>query len=129
MRASRRKILLFIDNCPAHHTTLGFLTNIRVEFLPKNTTSKLQPCDQGIIRNLKHYYRQKLVRRLLLAIDIGRPLEKDVFINLLQAMHFLMVSYGTYFWVPNFLLDLLIIRFFFAVGVGSGETPDNCELL
>ncbi len=52
LRAQNTKILLLVDNAPSHPTVIG-LTNICVEFLPKNTTSLIQPCDAGIIKNLK----------------------------------------------------------------------------
>ena len=39
--------------------------NIRIIFLPPNTTSYLQPCDQGITATLKAYCRQLYCRGLL----------------------------------------------------------------
>ncbi len=51
----KRKLVLFIDNCPSHAKNVQ-LKNLRVEFLPPNATSKLQPLDQGIIKVLKQYY-------------------------------------------------------------------------
>jgi len=53
MRLNQRNLLLLIDNCTAHSTIN--LKSVRIEFLPPNTTSKLQPMDQGIIQNSKHY--------------------------------------------------------------------------
>lgn len=54
MRAQNRNIILLVDNAPTHalyeNTTL---TNIVIEHLPPNTTSHLQPCDQGIINSFK----------------------------------------------------------------------------
>ena len=47
-----RKILLFLDNAPSYPNILQEgLKKIKLEFLPKNTTSRLQPCDAGIIKN------------------------------------------------------------------------------
>jgi hypothetical protein len=63
-----RKILLLVDNCTAHCTTLQ-LKNIKVVFLPSNTTSLIQPCDQGIIRTMKGYYRHEMRRRVLQHLD------------------------------------------------------------
>ncbi|KAI0220140.1 hypothetical protein LSAT2_028352, partial [Lamellibrachia satsuma] len=41
-------------------------------FLPSNATSKLQPCDQGIIQNLaKVHYRSTMLSRLFQHIDAG----------------------------------------------------------
>ncbi|XP_037781980.1 jerky protein-like [Penaeus monodon] len=51
-RVDGRKIALIIDNCPTH-PTLSNLTNVQLVFLPRNTTSILQPMDQGVIRSLK----------------------------------------------------------------------------
>ena len=53
----KRKIILFIDNCPTHPQYIP-VTNIKVVFLPPNATSKLQPLDQGIIKVLKQKYRK-----------------------------------------------------------------------
>jgi len=92
MKRERRRVLLFIDNCPAHPIDYPGLTNVKVVFLPKNCTSRLQPMDQGVIRNLKHFYRLRLVRRLLEFIDRRDVERKDLYINLLQAMEFLNVS-------------------------------------
>ncbi|KAJ8865962.1 hypothetical protein PR048_033486 [Dryococelus australis] len=49
----KRKIILLVDNCPAHPVLLN-LENIKLVFLPANTTSILQPTDQGVIRRLKY---------------------------------------------------------------------------
>lgn len=38
-------------------------------FLPLNSTSKIQPCDAGIIRNFEGYYRQRFTRLLLKRIE------------------------------------------------------------
>ena len=56
MREQERHILLLVDNVSSHCRPAGTpLTNVRLEFLPKNTTSILQPLDQGIITNLKQH--------------------------------------------------------------------------
>ncbi|XP_017761859.1 PREDICTED: tigger transposable element-derived protein 1-like [Eufriesea mexicana] len=49
------KALLLINNAPGHPTNLSHPA-VRVVFLPPNTTSILQPLDQGIIRTFKSYY-------------------------------------------------------------------------
>ncbi|XP_048878070.1 tigger transposable element-derived protein 6 [Brienomyrus brachyistius] len=69
----RRKILLLVDSSPAHDMTNTTLRNIRVEFLPKNATSFLQPCDQGIIRTAKAYFRKEMARTVLQKVDEGSP--------------------------------------------------------
>ena len=60
LREAGRRILLLVDNCSAH-PALDTLTNIYLEFLPPNTTSMIQPMDQGVIRNLKVNYRKQLI--------------------------------------------------------------------
>jgi len=62
MDSKKRKILLFIDNCTAHNLTSTF-NAIKVQFLPPNTTSVLQPLDQGIINNFKIFYRKEMVKK------------------------------------------------------------------
>ncbi|XP_043470219.1 tigger transposable element-derived protein 7-like [Leptopilina heterotoma] len=54
MSGTEKLKLLVIDNCPAHpKVLLTELKAIKTVHLPANTTSKLQPMDQGIIKNLK----------------------------------------------------------------------------
>jgi hypothetical protein len=40
-----------------------------LEFLPPNTTSLLQPMDQGVIKNLKTLYWNELVLMTLAALE------------------------------------------------------------
>lgn len=54
MMKQKQKILLLIDNCTAHNN-LPELGNVRVEFLPPNTTSCLQPLDQGVIKKVLYH--------------------------------------------------------------------------
>ena len=84
----RRKCALIVDNCPAHPKVKG-LKNVTLFFLPLNTTSKTQPMDQGVIRNLKHYYRKLVIVRHLRAIE--REMEK---ISILDAMHNLQQAWN-----------------------------------
>ncbi len=67
MKTENRSILLFIDNCSAHPDVT--LSNIKLVFLPPNTTSKLQPCDAGIIQNVQLLFRKSLVRHVLFHMD------------------------------------------------------------
>ena len=67
---NRHHVLLFLENAPCHPETLQqSLRFIKLVFLPKNTTSKLQPADAGIIRNLKAKYRKSLLRHILYLLD------------------------------------------------------------
>lgn len=51
------KILLLLDNAPGHPSNLGELNeNVTVLYFPPNTTSLIQPMDQGVIATFKAYY-------------------------------------------------------------------------
>nr|XP_032525925.1 zinc finger and BTB domain-containing protein 11-like [Danaus plexippus plexippus] len=54
------KALLLIDDAPQHPVDLVH-PNVKVLFLPANTTSILQPLDQGVMKTIKsHYIRRTL---------------------------------------------------------------------
>jgi hypothetical protein len=54
MRSQNRNILLLLDNAPTHSVSETInLSNIKIHFLPPNTTAFLQPCDAGIINSFK----------------------------------------------------------------------------
>ncbi|XP_054719284.1 tigger transposable element-derived protein 6-like [Uloborus diversus] len=59
------------------------ITFLKVEFLPPNTTSKLQPLDQGIIHSFKIKYRHQVVKKLLAEIEEG---VKSSGVTILEAM-------------------------------------------
>ncbi|KAG0442128.1 Tigger transposable element-derived protein 6 [Dictyocoela muelleri] len=67
LKEKNRKILLLLDNCTSHKSTIE-LSNIELFFLPKNSTSKLQPLDAGIIRSFKSkffsYQLSSIVNRI-----------------------------------------------------------------
>ncbi|UYV80050.1 TIGD4 [Cordylochernes scorpioides] len=90
MAGQHRQIILLLDNCGAHPPDMQGLTNTRIAFLPPNTTSMLQPCDQGIIRNFKMIYRTRLMRKYLTAYDAGTALT----INLKQAVDIISVAWN-----------------------------------
>jgi len=83
-----RRVAMIIDNCLAHPKVRG-LQNIKLVFLPPNTTSKTQPCDQGIIQNLNVQYR-KLV--LLKQITYAEK-KKDFVITVLDALRLLQQAW------------------------------------
>ncbi|UYV73765.1 TIGD4 [Cordylochernes scorpioides] len=90
MAGQHRQIILLLDNCGAHPPDMQGLTNTRIAFLPPNTTSMLQPCDQAIIRNFKMIYRTRLMRKYLTAYDAGTALT----INLKQAVDIISVAWN-----------------------------------
>lgn len=81
-----RKVCLLVDNCSAHSADVP-LSNIELKFLPPNTTSKLQPLDQGIIRAFKAIYKRRLIERLLIRLRMNEDLKIDLLgaIQMLKA--------------------------------------------
>ena len=67
MKLQKRKILVFLDNCPSHPDIK--LSNVTLWFIPKNTTSQLQPLDLGVIAWLKSEYKK------LLMVDIRHAMK------------------------------------------------------
>ena len=62
-----------------HHTWLIHSTsNIKIVFLPPNTTSKLQPLDQGIIRGVKMFYCNAITKRIWACVDKDKEELKEV---------------------------------------------------
>ena len=90
MRKSDRKIAMVLDNCTAHPNISG-LTNIKLVFLPPNTTAKTQPMDAGVIRCLKAHYRNSLAKLRLLAFEEKRDFKVDV----LEAMRLLRRTWNS----------------------------------
>ena len=72
MKLKNKKIILLLDNAASHNLESDvILTNIRLKYLPPNTTSVLQPLDAGIIRSFKCIYKNKLVESFLNSIELN----------------------------------------------------------
>ncbi|GFT24478.1 tigger transposable element-derived protein 6 [Trichonephila clavipes] len=63
-KREKRHLLLFLDNCTVHNNA-PLLSNVKLQFFPPNSTSKLQPLDQGIMHNSKTFYRREIVKSVL----------------------------------------------------------------
>lgn len=87
LQKKNRKILLLVDNCPAHPEVR--LNQIKLVFMPPNTSSKLQPMDQGVIHSLKSHYRKIMLIKMLEAIDNGL----DFSVSLLNAVNFIHLAW------------------------------------
>ena len=87
----KRKILLFMDNAGCHPPDLcSKYSNIKVVFLPPNTTLKLQPLDLGIIRNFKAHYRKLFMRYIITKIDhCSTATEVSNSVNILQSIQWI----------------------------------------
>lgn len=88
-----RKTLLMVDNCPAHPKHIEGLQNVELFFLPPNMTSKIQPCDAGIIRAFKMHYRRRFYKNLLEGHELG--LSNPEKINVLDAINFAVSAWTT----------------------------------
>ena len=63
------KILLLLDNAPGHPPHLDdFHPDVKVVYLPPNTTSLIQLMDQGVIATFKRYYTRRVHRQALKAV-------------------------------------------------------------
>ena len=62
MKKQGRQVILFWDNATSHPNLQ--LENVKLVYLPPNTTSHAQPLDQGIIQNFKVRYRRLLITRV-----------------------------------------------------------------
>ena len=61
--------------------------------MPPNTTSIIQPLDQGIIRNIKVYYRTQLMRQMVFSLDAGvKPDDFAKSITISKALYMLKRS-------------------------------------
>ena len=58
-------VILFLDNAPSYPEPLQDPPEFfKLVYLPKNATSKLEPADIGVIRNVKAKYIKLLVRHV-----------------------------------------------------------------
>lgn len=72
------KALLLWDNAPCHPINLvSECGKIRTKFLPKNTTSILQPADQGQIAAFKRLYRKRQIFQCLDVSLLDESVEVD----------------------------------------------------
>ena len=61
-------MLLILDNAPGHPKDLNH-PNVEIVFLPPNTTSIIQPLDQGIISTFKAFYIRQTFQLILDKMD------------------------------------------------------------
>jgi hypothetical protein len=96
-RMDGRKVILLLDNCSAHIKDADLdkfniqLKNTTLFYLLLNTTSKIQPCDAGIIRTLKAYYRRRFKNQLLSRIESNVADPENI--NLLDGIQNAIAAY------------------------------------
>lgn len=94
-----RYVLLIMDNSSAHislmklPSVMTLRNKIVIFYLPPNTTSKIQPSDAGIIRNIKAYYRRRFNCLLIQRLE-QKVLEADK-IDVLQAIRLAVAVWTT----------------------------------
>ncbi|XP_017165864.1 tigger transposable element-derived protein 1-like isoform X2 [Poecilia reticulata] len=62
------KVLLLMDKAGGHDADLSY-DGVQIEYLPPNTTSLIQPMDQGIICAFKALYTRNALQHLVEAVD------------------------------------------------------------
>ena len=86
-----RHVVLLLDNCSAHiqpgdlanHGIV--LRNTRLLYLPTATTTKINPCDAGIIRNFKACFRKRFNILVLGQLEMGARAPERI--NLLEGIN------------------------------------------
>ena len=77
IQPDRVRAIVLMDNCPAHPPENELMSDdgrIRCIFLPKNTTSIIQPMDQGIIYAAKRIYRRNFLTEVMV---VSEPEDSD----------------------------------------------------
>ena len=116
--SQHRNVALLLDNAGCHPEELkGKYSNIKLIFLPPNTTSKLQPLDVGIIQNFKVHYRTLLLRYVLSKIDQTTYTAADISksVNVLKAIRWVAEGWGS-------VKRETIVKCFKKCGIISGES-------
>jgi hypothetical protein len=93
LHVSGRKVLFIMDKFSGHIPLDQLpnhiqLRNTIVFYLPPNATSKIQPCDAGIIRSFKAYYCRRFNQLLLQRLEdnVADPEKIDIFCAIHMAV-------------------------------------------
>jgi hypothetical protein len=93
-----RKVLLLLDNFSGHELGvekvggLDGLHNVKICWLPPNTTSHWQPLDQGIIVSFKLYYRRQWVEYIVRTLNSDKDPNQTV--TLLKAIQWTRIAWN-----------------------------------
>jgi len=92
-----REVLLTMDNFSAHIAALESNPpplNIQISWLPKNSISRFQPLDQGIIQSFKSHYRRQWLSYMLECYEKNQnPLDS---MNIHLAIRWTLRSWNNY---------------------------------
>lgn len=122
MAIRNRKILLLLDGVSSHNIDGLELPNVKCMFLPPNTTSHLQPLDQGIIADVKKRYRTRLVRYLIREISRNVPMNDVKQWNVLDAMRQAVAAWNE---VPATTIRNCFAKPGFVKSANEAECHDN----
>jgi hypothetical protein len=95
-----RRVILLMDNFSAHESAVAELEampqgsgliNTEICWLPQNTTSRLQPLDQGIIAAFKVRYCRRWIRYMLAQNQHGLDALRTM--SLLKAIQYSIVAW------------------------------------
>ncbi|XP_035680164.1 tigger transposable element-derived protein 4-like [Branchiostoma floridae] len=92
---AKRKAILFLDNATCHPDLR--LKNLKLVFFPPNTTSVLQPLDQGVIQTNKLKYRRRQLSHVLAKMDEDKTLQGPEILkstNVLQAIYWISYAWN-----------------------------------
>ncbi|GBL65617.1 Tigger transposable element-derived protein 6 [Araneus ventricosus] len=121
MRNQARKVLIVLDNatCHAHGAQLK---NVKLLFLPPNTTSKLQPLDHGVIKCFKMEYRQCALRHVIARMDgCESASELSTKISVGDALDWIKTSWKK-------IGQEVITKCFVSCGISSREVERQLDL-
>ena len=117
--AANRKVALLLDNTGCHPDNIETkYSNIKIIFLPPNTTSRLQPLDLGIIQNFKAFYRKLFLRYIVSRIDECETVS-DITksLNLLTAVRWVALAWKE-------VKEQTVLKCFRKAGILCGELED-----
>jgi DNA-binding XRE family transcriptional regulator len=75
MKKEKKKIIMLLDNASSHVGEDLDLSNVKLHFLPANTTAHLQPLDAGIIWSFKCHYKKLLCQNRIEMYDLYKITE------------------------------------------------------
>lgn len=93
MKFQNKKILLFLDNHSTHLISHD-LSNVKLIYFPPTTTSVLQPLDEGIIRNFKHFYTKNIISSMISNLNESN-IDDVKNISLLTAINFMKTAWSS----------------------------------
>lgn len=72
-----RQMALDFDNCPSDPKDINQkLKMLQFFYFPPNTTSKLQRMDQEVIKRFKVHYRNRITRKVIIALEDNKFMPK-----------------------------------------------------